>query len=98
MDRTPMLSRSIAIPPKLSQWGAYALILLAPGSLVVLPALWLLRQVIVAVRRESNWRQAACGLTRRGPLACLRQPGSLRRLGRRITLDIWASCKGLAKG
>ena len=93
-----MLSRSIAIPPKLRQWGAYALILLAPGSLVVLPTLWLLRLVVMAVRRESNGRQAAYHLTRSGPLACLRHEGALHRICRRVTSDIWTSFKGLAKG
>ena len=93
-----MLSRSIVISPKLRQWGAYALILLAPGSLVVLPVLWLVRLAIVAARRESSWRQAAYDLTRRGPLACLGHEGVLRRTCRRVTLDIWTSFKGLAKG
>jgi hypothetical protein len=92
-----MLSRSIAIPPKLRQWGAYAVILLAPGSLVVLPALWLLRQVMVAVRQESHWRQAACDPTRRGP-AYPGHQGILRRIVRRLTLDVGACCKSLAKG
>ena len=30
-------------PPELRKWGAYALILLVPGSFVILPVLWLVR-------------------------------------------------------
>ena len=91
-----MLSRSLAIPPKLRRWGTYALILLAPGSWVVLPAWWLLRLVVRAARRESKGRLAACDPTGKGPPACLGHEGVLRRIWRRVTLDI-ASCKALVK-
>ncbi len=30
-------------PPELRKWGACALVLLVPGSFVVLPVLWLVR-------------------------------------------------------
>jgi hypothetical protein len=30
-------------PPKLLKWGVCALLLLAPGSFVLLPALWLVK-------------------------------------------------------
>lgn len=40
-----MYSRLTAASPDLRKWGLYALILLVPGSLVVLPVLWLVRAV-----------------------------------------------------
>ena len=39
-----MYNRLMAIsPPELRKWCAYALILLVPGSFVVIPVLWLVR-------------------------------------------------------
>jgi hypothetical protein len=39
-----MYNRLIAASPReLGKWCAYALIMLAPGSFVVLPVLWLVR-------------------------------------------------------
>jgi hypothetical protein len=32
-----------ATPRDVAKWGAYALLLLAPGSFIVLPVLWLVR-------------------------------------------------------
>jgi hypothetical protein len=34
-----------AVPPEVAKWCAFALILLAPGSFIVLPVLWLARRV-----------------------------------------------------
>jgi|SoiMethySBSTD1v2_1073268.scaffolds.fasta_scaffold21989_2 hypothetical protein len=34
-----------AVPPEVARWCAYALVLLAPGSFIVLPLLWLARQM-----------------------------------------------------
>ena len=48
-----MFDRSIVIPSKLRHWGVFAVILLAPGSLFILPALWLLQLVTDTTRRES---------------------------------------------
>ena len=48
-----MSGHSIVIPPKLGQWVAYALILLAPGSFFVLPALWLARRFVGVARRQA---------------------------------------------
>ena len=48
-----MSNYSIVIPPKLRPWGVFILVLLAPGSLVVLPAWWLLRLVADTRRRQS---------------------------------------------
>jgi hypothetical protein len=38
-----MYSRLTASPPELRKWCVYALVLLVPGSFVVLPALWFAR-------------------------------------------------------
>jgi len=43
---------------KLGRWCAYALLLVAPGSFVVLPALWLVRSLTVQAARR---RQSAAG-------------------------------------
>jgi len=40
-----------ASPLELRKWGTYALLLLAPGSFVLLPAYWLLRRL--AVRTQA---------------------------------------------
>ena len=53
MNGAAMFNHSIVIPPKLRHWGVYALILLAPGSLVILPAWWLLQLVTDTPRREA---------------------------------------------
>jgi hypothetical protein len=47
-----MLHRLIASPPRnLGKWCAYLLILLTPGSFIVLPVLWLVRLVAVPALR-----------------------------------------------
>jgi hypothetical protein len=40
-------SLAAASPLDVRKWGIYALILLAPGSFVLLPAYWLLRRLAV---------------------------------------------------
>ena len=44
--------RSLTSPSNLElrKWGAYALLLLAPGSFVLLPAYWIVRRLTVAPR------------------------------------------------
>jgi hypothetical protein len=37
-------------PVELRKWGTYALLLLAPGSFVLIPAYWLARRLAVAPR------------------------------------------------
>ena len=37
-------------PLELRKWGAYALLLLVPGSFVFLPAFWLARRLAIASR------------------------------------------------
>lgn len=49
-----MFSRLTTSPPELWKWCAYALILLAPGSFIVLPAIWLVRMLGVQVAREHG--------------------------------------------
>ena len=51
-----MLFNPIACRSGLVKWAAYVLLLLAPGSFVLLPALWLLRQLLAwaATRRTST--------------------------------------------
>ena len=39
-----MISRLAAQPRAFVKWGTYALLLIAPGSFVVLPVLWLIRR------------------------------------------------------
>jgi hypothetical protein len=97
MDGT-MSGNSIVMLRGLRKWAAYALILLAPGSLVVLATLWLVAR-LVQRRREAGARAAApsraaqsCAVA--GP-AC---EGVLRQECLRVTSDLWACCKGLAKG
>ena len=47
-----MFRRLIASSPRsLSKWCAYTLILLAPGSFVVLPVLWLVKVFGIQVSR-----------------------------------------------
>ena len=43
-------SPSLPSPLELRKWGVYALLLLAPGSFVLLPAYWLVRRLTVAPR------------------------------------------------
>jgi hypothetical protein len=92
-----MSGRSIVTPPKLGQWVAYALILLAPGSFIVLPALWLARRVLAA-RRQANGREAIFDLTTRRPVACLERDSVVRRACLRAGAEVWAIFKGLANG
>jgi hypothetical protein len=40
-------------PLELRKWATYALLLLAPGSFVLLPAYWLVRRFAVAPRAEK---------------------------------------------
>jgi hypothetical protein len=44
--------RSLTSPStlELRKWGTYALLLLAPGSFVLLPAYWLVRRLTVTPR------------------------------------------------
>jgi len=44
LTRTPWARR-------IAKWSAFAAILLAPGSFIVLPVLWLIRQIAVARAR-----------------------------------------------
>jgi len=48
----PHLFRSPSAPSllELRKWGVYALLLLAPGSFVLLPAYWLARRLASAPR------------------------------------------------
>ena len=41
-------------PLELRKWGIYALLLLAPGSFVLLPAYWLARRLAVAPRVDKT--------------------------------------------
>ena len=48
-----------ALSPDLRKWCAYALLVLAPGSFVVLPVLWLVRLMGVhALRRLGKLQEA----------------------------------------
>jgi hypothetical protein len=93
-----MLVRSIVIPPKLRQWVTYALILLAPGSFIILPAWWLVRRVVVAARTQSDGREARAALTTRRPVAGGVQASVLRRLWLRALAEMGATFRGLASG
>jgi hypothetical protein len=47
-----MFRRLIAFSPRsLSKWCAYTLILLAPGSFIVLPVLWLVKVLGIQASR-----------------------------------------------
>jgi len=60
-----MLKSSRSTPPReIARWGVYALLLLAPGSFVVLPLLWLAR----------TWASRA---TRPAPIPGSRHAGAL---------------------
>jgi hypothetical protein len=59
MDGT-MSSHSIVQLRGLRKWAAYGLILLAPGSFVVLPTLWLVWR-LAQLRREAAARAAVPG-------------------------------------
>jgi hypothetical protein len=48
-----MFSRLIALSPAHRRWCMYAMILLAPGSLFVLPVFWLVRMLGQASRHGS---------------------------------------------
>lgn len=39
-------------PRELARWSAYTLVLLAPGSFIVLPVLWLVRRFAVQASRH----------------------------------------------
>ena len=41
-------------PAELRKWGAYALLLLVPGSFVFLPAFWLARRLAIAPRAAKG--------------------------------------------
>jgi hypothetical protein len=72
-----MFRRSLGLSPReLGKYCAYALILLAPGSFVVLPVLWLVRQFciqaslgglgrpvppVIEVAREAAARKESAG-------------------------------------
>lgn len=46
-----MFHSLIATPPReITKWCGYVLLLLAPGSFVILPVLWLVRQVTLKSR------------------------------------------------
>ena len=60
-----MYSRLTAPPPELRKWCAYALILLVPGSFVVLPVVWLVRLLGVQALRRANRTAAQCPNGRR---------------------------------
>lgn len=49
--RTPMNRWIASLPPSYARWCGYLLLLLAPGSFVVLPAIWFIR-----LRREARVR------------------------------------------
>jgi hypothetical protein len=67
-----MLPNSITSPPHLGKWLAYVLILLTPGSFVLVPVLWLLRHWVA---------QAAGTKTRVRPADCLRATGREQPVG-----------------
>jgi hypothetical protein len=53
----PMIRNLIAaVPPEVARWCALALVLLAPGSFIVMPIWWLARQVRrwAAIRQPSE--------------------------------------------
>jgi hypothetical protein len=55
-----MLRQPISASPRdFGKWCAYAVALLAPGSFVVLPAIWLYRLVAAQVARKAA-RSLAC--------------------------------------
>jgi len=46
-------------PQELKKWCAYALVLLVPGSFVILPVFWLVRLVGARTARQASIRLTA---------------------------------------
>ncbi len=61
-----MLPNSITSRPHLAKWLAYVLILLTPGSFVLVPVLWLLRHLVAqAAGTKTSVRSAGLRATER---------------------------------
>ena len=63
-------SLAAASPLELRKWGTYALILLAPGSFVLLPAYWLFRRLAPRAKESEQGGSApSCSPNSKGNLS-----------------------------
>lgn len=71
-----MFRRTIALSPReFGKYCAYALILLAPGSFVVLPLIWLVRQFGIQASRGWLGRPVPHVIEAVGKTAAQKNPG-----------------------
>ena len=57
MDNLPRFPFSLSTPGRLGKWCAIAVLLAAPGSFIVLPAIWLARawQLVKELESRIDW-------------------------------------------